>query len=388
MPDITRRGLLGAATAMAGLTAATPAANAQQNKEKKHMRADDSYYAIALQTDCLSVNGAKDRAEAREMMAKSTTRIAGELRAACIFVRQYTGGDVGLVVLPEYFLTSFPGRETLSGWADKAAIRIDGPEMDALAKIAVDNQVHLAGNAYEDDPNFPGIYFQTSFLIDDSGKLVLRYRRLNSMFAPTPHDVWSKYLDLYGYEAVFPVAKTKVGNIAAIASEEILYPEIARCLALRGAEVFVHCSSEIGSPMATPKAIARRARAFENLAYVVSANTAGILGTPMGAESADGNSQVLDYKGNILAESNTGSTFTAFGEIDLGALRRTRRKPGMTNLLARSRLELFAPTYANTVIHPANGMLGKDGAMQIPEREYFLRTQQQVIERMIKAGII
>ena len=51
--------------------------------------------------------------------------------------------------------------------------------------------------------------------------------------------------------------------LACIASEEILYPEIARALALRGAEVFCHSSSEIGSPLATHKDVAKQARAFE-----------------------------------------------------------------------------------------------------------------------------
>ena len=37
---------------------------------------------------------------------------------------------------------------------------------------------------------------------------------------------------------MFPVAKTAIGNLAAIASEKILYPEVARCLAMRGAEIF------------------------------------------------------------------------------------------------------------------------------------------------------
>ena len=46
--------------------------------------------------------------------------------------------------------------------------------------------------------------------------------------------------------------ETEIGRIAAIASEEILYPEIARALALRGAEVFIHSSSEAARPSALP----------------------------------------------------------------------------------------------------------------------------------------
>ncbi|MCA3255694.1 MAG: nitrilase, partial [Alphaproteobacteria bacterium] len=311
----------------------------------------------------------------------------GKLRGAKIFIEQFTGSTVKLAVLPEYLLTSYPGRISIPDFADRAAIDIGGPEYEAMGKVASDLKVFLAGNAYETDRNFPGLYFQTSFVIAPSGEVVLRYRRLNSMFAPTPHDVWEKYLDIYGIDGVFPVARTEIGNLAAIASEEILYPEIARAHALRGAEVFVHCSSEIGSPEPTPKHIARRARAFENLAYVVSANTAGIEGTSLPLASADGNSAVIDWKGRVLAESNSGETFTAFGEIDLAALRRDRRKPGMTNYLARQRNELFAPVYAGTTVQPANSLI-KDGKVVIPDRDHFRRVQDGVIERLSRQGLI
>jgi predicted amidohydrolase len=217
--------------------------------------------------------------------------------------------------------------------------------------------------------------------------VVLRYRRLNSMFAPTPHDVWTRYLDRYGLDGVFPVARTEIGNLAAIASEEILYPEIARAHALRGAEVFVHSSSEIGSPMETQKAIARRARAFENLAYVVSANTAGIEGTSFPLASADGNSTVIDFKGMVLSESNSGETFTAFADIDLNALRAQRRKPGMTNYLARQRTELFAPIYAAAKVQRADSLI-ENGKVKVPDRDHFRRVHDEVIERLAKEGLI
>ncbi len=344
----------------------------------------ENYMAVALQLMPQAVNAAPSP---RELMKESIARIGAQVQATKIFIQQYAGTPLMLAVLPEYFLTSYPARDTISGWAEKAAIAPDGPEYAALGKIAEAQGLYLAGNAYETDAHFPGLYFQTSFIIAPSSKVVLRYRRLNSMFAPTPHDVWQKYLDIYGLEGVFPVAKTSIGKLAAIASEEILYPEIARCHALRGAEVFVHSSSEIGSPRATNKHIARQARAFENLSYVVSCNTAGISGVGLPLASADGNSAVIDYKGQVLAESNSGETFTAFAEIDLHALRRARRKPGMTNYLARQRLELFAQTYATFSVHPANGLMDA-GKVTVPDRDYFLRTQQKIIERLDKAGLI
>lgn len=349
--------------------------------------APPTYAAVALQLTARSIERAADRAAARATMLETITSIGPKLRGAAAFIAQYGGAPVRLAVLPEYLFTSYPVRIGITEFADRAAIAPDGPEYEALGRIASEQKLFLAGNAYETDKNFPGLYFQASFVVAPSGDVVLRYRRLNSMFAPTPHDVWSKYLDIYGLDGVFPVARTEIGNLAAIASEEILYPEIARAHALRGAEIFLHSSSEIGSPMDTNKDIAKRARAFENLAYVVSANTAGISGTSLPLESADGNSSVIDYKGNVLAESNSGETFTAFADIDLAALRAHRRKPGMINYLARQRTELFAPVYAAAKVQRADGLI-ENNAVKVPDRDYFSRVQADTIERLARDGLI
>lgn len=345
------------------------------------------YAALALQIAARSVEKLTAREQVAAQMAAQIEETGVKIRASGAFIQQYGGTPLRLVVLPEYFLTSYPGRISIPDFAERAALDMDGAEYEALGRIAAAQNLYLSGNAYERDPNFPGIYFQTSFVVAPSGNVVLRYRRLNSMFAPTPHDVWSKYLDIYGIDGVFPVAKTEIGNLAAIASEEILYPEIARAHALRGAEIFVHSSSEIGSPLATPKQIAKRARAFENVAYVVSANTAGIEGSAMPLASADGNSTVIDYKGTPLSEANTGETFTAFADIDLTALRNQRRKPGMTNFLSRQRLELFAPVYSGQPVQPADSLI-VEGELIIPQRDDFLRNQEKVIERLAKDGLI
>jgi predicted amidohydrolase len=351
------------------------------------MTTSPSYAAVALQLAARPVEAAPDRAAARAQMLKMIEEVGAKLCGASIFISQYSGSPVRLTVLPEYLFTSYPGRISIPDFAAKAAIEEKGPEYEALGRIASAQKLFLAGNAYETDRHFPGLYFQTSFVIAPSGEVVLRYRRLNSMFAPTPHDVWSRYLDIYGLDGVFPVARTEIGNLAAIASEEILYPEIARAHALRGAEIFVHSSSEIGSPMETQKAIARRARAFENIAYIVSANTAGIEGTSLPLASADGNSSVIDFKGMVLSESNSGETFTAFADIDLNALRAQRRKPGMTNYLARQRTELFAPVYAEAKRQRANSLM-ENGKVKIPDRDHFRRVHEEVIERLSKEGLI
>ena len=342
-----------------------------------------AYLALALQTQCRTVNGCATVAVARARMLDGVERLHRQIRASKAFL----GPDLRLVVLPEFVLTGYPLAETIPGWAEKAALAADGPEYARLGAACRELGLYMSGNAYETDAHFPGLYFQTSFVIDAEGAVVLRYRRLVSMFAPTPHDLWDRYLEIYGIEGVFPVADTPLGRLACIASEEILYPEIARTLALRGAELFLHSTSEVGSPALTPKDVAKRARAYENSAYVISANTAGFADTELPAQSADGMSKIVDYLGEVRVEAGFGESMAAAAVVDLNALRRHRLRPGMGNLLSRQRLECFSATYSGSV-HPANSLLDANGRPFVPERRHFVTMQQRVLAALRERGVL
>lgn len=338
----------------------------------------ERFRALALQTECHAVNDCADTASARSAILAAIDRIHRET----VVSKATAGADVRLVVLPEFVLTGPPTSESLPEWAERAALAPDGEEYRRMADIARDADVYLAVNNYELDEHFPGIYFQACVLFGPTGEVLYRYRRLNSMWAVTPHDVLDRYLSIYGEDSLFPVADTEIGRIAPIASEEILYPEIARCFAVRGAEIFAHSSSEVASALLSPKNVAKRARAIENSAYVVSANTAGLFGTGLPPASGDGSSQIVDFRGNLTAAAAQGPSMAANAEIDLSALRAFRRRVAMENMLARQRFELYAPTYSGHSIHPANTVDG------VPERADFRRTQQDVISRLEADGII
>lgn len=348
------------------------------------MAAIAPYIALALQTTCYAVNDAATPADARARMVRAIERVRGQIAAS----KRFVGSDVKLVVLPEYFLTGFPMGETIPQWAEKAAIDPDGSEHAAIGRIAKDLDVWISGNAYERDPHFPGLYFQTSFLTGPEGHVVLRYRRLISLFAPSPWDLFDRYVQIYGRESIFPVADTPLGRMAAIASEEILYPEIARALALNGAEVFLHSSSEIAAATDTPKNVAKQARAIENLAYVVSANSAGIENIAIPKASTDASSKVIDYRGLVLAEAGYGESMAAYAEIDVEGLRRYRRRPGMGNILSRLPTALFAEAYAATGVQPKGSMQDASGRPISPDPAFFRQRQQRVIEALVEKGIV
>lgn len=343
----------------------------------------DRYVALALQIDCDGVHPDPDRTSAAARMARSLVRIDSAIGGA----KRWIGSDLKLVVLPEYVLSGPPWGESIGAWADKAALDESGPEYTELARLAEKHGVFLAGNGYEKDRHFPGIYFQACWVFDPSGRRVLTYRRLISIFAPTPHDVWDQYLDIYGLEGVFPVADTVLGKLAAIASEEILYPEVARAHAIRGAEVFLHSSSEVASPKLTIKQIARRARALENLAYVVSANNAALRGIDVPIDSSNGYSDILDYHGNEMVVAGAGETSVANAFLDMAGLRAYRRRPAMANMLSRQALEMFAESFAKADLRRRNGLL-QDGKLVVPDRAYFQQRQADAIARMVDRGIL
>jgi predicted amidohydrolase len=345
----------------------------------------EPYLAAALQLRAVCAEAAADAASARAQARDRISGLAPAIAGTRAFLEKFAGLPLKLAVLPEYLFTGFEtGR--VPDFRARAVFSPDGPEYRALADLASGQGLFLAGNAYESDPHFPDLHFQASFLFAPDGKRVLTYRRLYSLYTPSPHDVWSAYRRHYSLDQVFPVADTAIGRIAAIASEEILYPEIARAHALRGAELFVHSSSEAGGLVPTGKHVARMARAIENMAYVVSANTAGIEGGGLAGMSADGNSAVVDYRGRVLAEALVGENANAFAEIDIEGLRRHRRKPGMANYLSRQRLELFRETYAGTV-QPADSLVA-EGGTRTPDRGHFVRGQAEVIARLGRDGLI
>ena len=342
------------------------------------------YTAIALQTVCDAVNQDRSADAAHNRMKAAISRVRGQIAAGKGFLKGFNGYDVKLVVLPEYWMTGFPLQETREEWQDKAAIDMDGPFTDDLAKLAQTFGIFLCSNHYENDPNFPDLYFQANVIYGPNGDTVLRYRRMISLYTPSPYDVWDRYLDAYGPDAIFPVADTEIGVLGTIASEEVLYPEIARMVAFKGAEVLLHPTSEVGAPTLTPKHITKKARAIENIAYVVSANSAEIRGTPVPSASTDGMSIVLDWYGRTLAEAGTGETLNANAVLDIGALRDTRRKTGMTNTLSRLPNVAFAEGYSRADHAPPN----RSGDGRMIEKAETIAQQQAVIDRLVASGVL
>lgn len=337
--------------------------------------------ATCMQVYSHYVHRAKNREEAHTIINKSLDRWEELAMAAA----RMGGPERQLVLFPEFALTGFPLSETAAEWIEKACTEIPGENTERLQATAQRLGIYIGANAYERDPTWPGRYFNCSFLIDPSGDVILKYRRINTVHTSSPHDFLEQYLDRHGIEGTFPVADTELGKIAMMPCGEIMYPEAARMFMFRGAEVLLHPTSDYGASDRYGWESAKVARASENMMYLVSTNAGGTTGAPLPENSNMGHSKIIDYDGQRIAEAaGPGESLIATALIDVEGLRRARMNPGSLNRILRQRVEIYRPIYNEASMYPVN--LFADEAMDSKAR--IMAAQKDAVEKLVAKGVI
>lgn len=304
----------------------------------------DRYYAAACQTDMANP---ADRGEISERVERMIEMIDDAVIGYEPFF------DVKLVVFPE-FAHAAPIYATVEELLDRLAVPIPNEHTDRYEQKAKELGVYIqTGTFLESDPRWPGHVFNTTCLIGPEG-ILSKYRKVHTW---TPWEVHTSPHDLPDYdEPLFPVADTPIGKIGTAICYDWLFPEAIRQLSLGGAEVLVRVSAYM-DPWGTAEPMdwwttINRARAIENMAYVVAANQAASLKNypPF---SWPGGSMIVDFDGRILARAEPGpSERIVVGPIDLAALRDERMRRRGHHMLAHLRTEAY-PAYRQS-IYPGN----------------------------------
>ncbi len=280
----------------------------------------ERYYAAACQTDL-------PRPRSRDEIPGRVGKLLEMVDHAVVGYSPFF--DVRLVVFPE-FAHAVPIYPTLDELRDKLAVPIPNEHVDRYVASARRRGVFIqTGTFLEVDPKWPEAVFNTTCLIGPDG-LLSRYRKVHPWL---PWELHASPDDLPGYdEPMFPVVETEIGRLGAAICYDWLFPEAIRALALAGAEVLLRVSAYMDPWGATPPmdwwTLFNRARAVENMAYVVAANQGASLANypPF---SWPGGSMIVDYDGRILAQADPGpGEKIVVGPIDLAALRaeRSRRR--------------------------------------------------------------
>ena len=299
-------------------------------------------------------------------------------------------GSVKLAVFSEYGIIGQYRPRSVDEWIALAET-IPGEVTERIGKKARERGCFIAGNLFERDDDWPGRFFNTSFIVSPEGEVILKYRKhngpnnLNTTYTG-PGDIYTDYIKLYGEDGFFPVVDTEIGRLACLTCTDVFYPEVARCLALQGAEVLIHCTAEPDGPDGDIWDSMRRCRAYENLCYFLSVNAGAFVGSNRPAAGYRGMTQVIDHFGKIQSIVSHPGEAVVTGKVDLDYVRweRTRLPESghVMNALAEIRSDLFSSFYAKAKRWPNDGWA--DQKIQSVHETRALG--REIIERLIKEG--
>ena len=252
--------------------------------------------------------------------------VEDNLAAAALLLREAKDLGADIACLPENF--SFLGLKD----ADKlkvAEVDGEGPIQNFLRDTARRLGLWILGGTTVIKGDSASRVANASLLIDDEGRRVARYDKIHLFDVAIPGRD-EKYLEsthvMPGREAV--IADTPVGKLGLSVCYDMRFPELYRDLVARGAEwLAMPAAFTVPTGRAHWETLLR-ARAIENLCYVVAPAQSG---THTSGRETYGDTLIADYWGQVLSRLAKGSgVITA--DIDLAKQAETRaRFPALDN---------------------------------------------------------
>ncbi len=228
----------------------------------------------------------------------STADRSQNLATAIRLVNEAADLGARLVGLPENLGFMGPEEERLAG-----AESIEGPTIAALQEVARRRRIFvLAGSIAEKVPDARKTA-NTSVLLGDDGALVASYRKIHLFDVAIPDG--ARYAES---ESVVPgdrtvVATTPLGGIGLTICYDLRFPELYRALSALGAELLCVPAAFTLYTGKDHWEVLLRARAIENLAYVLAPAQ---VGRHSPTRQTFGNAMVIDPWGVVLARCPDG----------------------------------------------------------------------------------
>ena len=283
--------------------------------------AETSYKIALLQHDCTAD---KDR----------------NVRVCVEMVRDAAGRGAQLIMTQELFASLY-FCQTEDDQFFALAESIPGPTSQKLCDLAKELKVHLSASLFE--RRAAGLYHNTSIMIDASGAIVDRYRK---MHIPDDPRFYEKYYftpgDLGFRSQKLELARDQPLCTGMLVCWDQWYPEAARLTALRGAEVLLYPTAigwyteeapperGAGTHGETPETrqaqlaawqTVQRSHAISNGVYVAACNRYGV----EGELEFWGHSFVAEPSGTIIAEAPQDEQAVLMAEIDLSKVEAQRQ---------------------------------------------------------------
>ncbi|HWP56599.1 MAG TPA: nitrilase-related carbon-nitrogen hydrolase [Candidatus Acidoferrales bacterium] len=273
---------------------------------------------------------------------------------------------------------------------ERIAIEIPGKEIGAVVDTAKRGDLYIVTSALEYDPKFPETFFTCYFIVDPRGDVIYKYRKVHVHYGTektlSPYDVMDRYYEVYGQgksllQTFFPVADTPLGRIGALIAHDRIYPEAARALALNGAEILIMGPQPEPSVAGGRWETMNRARAFENMVYVLGANYGEFVSEERASQRWAGHSMIVDFEGRVIGSAPYPGEAVCAAVIDIEALRERRADP-YDSPLAELRNDLYREIYAER-IYPKNRLANSRPAETAKERMAFF---PEIYEKLVARG--
>jgi len=248
----------------------------------------------------------------------SSPNIRSNLLEADKLIGEAVNAGAKLVALPENF--ALMGEHEL----DKVKAReIDGegPIQDFLSNVAKKYGVWVIGGTIPLAGDSDNKVKAACLVYDDQGERVGRYDKIHLFDVSVP-DTDEEYRESDSIEpgSELIVLETPFGKLGLSVCYDLRFPELYRKLAVQGAEILVVPAAFTAQTGAAHWEVLLRARAIENLCYVIAPNQGGF---HINGRKTFGHSMIIDPWGVVLDCNKSGGGFVC-AEIDHERLEKVR----------------------------------------------------------------
>ncbi len=368
--SISRREILGGAGAVGLATLAVPATHAAQAGAKGGTTPGDArpdsavsvmkngaYATVPLRQQSINVSAIQSRLMSIDLKNRDATlkrNLAHVVKL--IDYAQGAGPEWGgerrwgakqdLLCMHE-----FP----IQGWQpwnrtelQKVAFDLPGPESEVIGERAKHYGCYIAFGCYARDKDWPGHVINMSVIVGPDGNIVDRQWKARNilgafggigLIGTTVYDVLDRFVEMYGWDATLPVARTDIGNIAmtAVGMEPMLY----QALALKGAEILILTVTG-GSNAEQAMQTARATRVYTvGVGNSVSPDNPGFT-EAVGAR--DEGTAIVDPRGTPLARSANHHEDIVQARVPIGDFRATRMPAEYPMALLLPVFQQYVPT--------------------------------------------
>jgi N-carbamoylputrescine amidase len=245
-------------------------------------------------------------------------------------IRQCARDGADLVVLQELHSTLYFCQVEAPGHFDLAET-IPGPSTEFFGGLAKDLRVLLIISLFE--KRAPGIYHNTALVLEKDGSIAGKYRK---MHIPDDPGYYEKFYFTPGDLGFEPIA-TSLGKLGVLICWDQWFPEAARLMALKGAELLIYPTAigwDAGESAHTRERhlrswiISQQAHAIANSLPVVAVNRTGREANPSQQSEGIqfwGNSFAADPQGQILYQAPAEEEAVHVVSLDLDRSERVRR---------------------------------------------------------------